>query len=85
MVNEHDKQVLLCKKLQRLGYAPQRRIRLYGDEFDLVSIPTPDGGAYAIDGISRKSGSLRHLRIPLSVVHTVEHELFVMERLGVAA
>lgn len=85
MVNEYDKQVLLCKKLQRLGYAPQRRIRLYGEEFDLVSIPTPDGSGYAIDGISRKSGSLRHLRIPLSVVHTVEHELRVMERLGVAA
>ncbi len=85
MINEHDKRVLLCKGLQRLGFSPRHRVRLYGEEFDLTADPTHDGLGYGIDGISRKSGSLRHVRIPLSVVQTVEQELVLMERLGLAA
>ena len=85
MMNEHDKSAFLCKRLQRLGYAPQRRIKLYGEEFDLVSNPAPDGTGYAVEGISRKVGGLRHLRLPLSVVHMIERELFVLERTGIAA
>ena len=85
MMNEHDKSAFLCKRLQRLGYAPQRRIKLYGEEFDLVSNPAPDGTGYAVEGISRKFGGLRHLRLPLSVMQTIEHELFMMEGTEVAA
>ena len=58
---------------------------LYGEEFDLVSNPAPDGTGYAVEGISRKFGGLRHLRLPLSVMQTIEHELFMMEGTEVAA
>jgi len=80
MMNEQDKRVFLCKRLQGLGYAQQCLVKLYGEEFELVSDPVPDGSGYAIEGISRRSGSVRHVRIPLSVTRTIEHELLVMEQ-----
>lgn len=85
MINEHDRRVFLCKRLQRLGFASKQRIKLYGEEFDLISDPTPEGRGYGIDGISRKSGGLRRVGIPLSLVRTIEHELHVMERSITAA
>ena len=85
MINENDKQVFLCKRLQRLGFAAKRRVKLYGEEFDLISDPVPYGRGYGIDGVSRKSGSLRRVAIPISLVQTIEHELRVMERKVLAA
>ena len=79
MLNEKDRRTLLCRKLQRLGYAAQQRIRLYGEEFELVSNPMPEGNGFAVDGISRKSGNSRRVRIPLSIVNVVEHELYICE------
>jgi hypothetical protein len=79
MINEQERRVFLCKKLQRLGFASEHRIRLYGEEFELISNPIPDGTGFGIDGISQKSGSLRHVRIPLSLVRTIENELQAME------
>ena len=76
-----DRPVLLCKRLQRLGFGPRRRVRLYGEEFDLISDPVFDERGYGIDGISRKSGTLRHVGIPLSIVQTVEQELRLLEQL----
>lgn len=78
-MQEHKKRVFVCQKLQRLGYAPQQRMKLYGEEFDLISNPMPDKVGYFIVGVCRKSGGSRHIRIPISVVHTIEHELSAME------
>jgi hypothetical protein len=85
MLNEKDRQLLLCRKLQRLGYSAQQRIRLYGEEFDLVSDPIPEDNGFAVDGISRKSGNVRRVPIPLSIVHVAEHELYICERQATAA
>ena len=85
MINERDRQVFLCKRLQRLGFTSKHRVKLYGDEFDLISDPTFDGRGYGIDGVSQKSGNLRHLGIPLSVVCTLEYELLLLESLDLAA
>ena len=78
MMKEHDRRGLVCEELRRLGYASQHRERLYGDEFDLVSNPFPDGSGYAVGGISRNSDTLRRVPIPLSIVQTIERELFIL-------
>jgi len=85
MMQEHERRSFLCERLQRLGYAPQRRIKLYGEEFELISAPAPEGRGYVVQGISRKSGNVRHLHIPLSTVQTIERELLVMEQITLAA
>ncbi|MGA9041411.1 MAG: hypothetical protein WB421_12815 [Terriglobales bacterium] len=85
MIDENDKRTFVCKRLQRLGFAPRLRVKLYGEEFDLIAEPVFDGSGYGIDGISSKSGSLRHLGIPLSVVRTLEREISLIEQLELAA
>jgi hypothetical protein len=65
----------LCERLKVLGYANSSRIRLYGDEFDLTSNPFAEDTGYAVQAVSRKSGQVRKLRIPLSVLQMVNNDL----------
>lgn len=69
----------ICEKLRKMGYAQERRIRLYGEEFDLVSNPIPDGGGFAVEAIARRSGNHRRIGVPLSLVVTIRRELKVLE------
>jgi len=78
-VNPVNKEKFICDKLRKLGYARERRIRLYGEEFRLVSNPAPEGDGFAVDGIARGSGDQRRIRVPLSLVVTIRHELAVLE------
>jgi hypothetical protein len=66
-----------------MGYAQERRIRLYGEEFDLVSNPVPDGGGFAVEAIAHRSGSQRRIGVPMSLVVTIRQELKVLERKAV--
>lgn len=82
---EVEATLTICQRLQKLGYTRERRIRLYGEEFYLTSNPVSEGGGFAVEGISRKSGEARRIRIPLPVVHTVTREVMVRERIAIAA
>ena len=75
MTKQGDKQFVICERLRELGYASKRHVRLYGEEFYLVSDPIPEGDGFAVEGIARRSGKSRLIRIPLSVVHTLRQEL----------
>src|SRR5438132_13550457 len=43
----------LCEKLKALGYADRNRIRIYGEEFDLLSNPISDEHGVSIEAKSR--------------------------------
>jgi hypothetical protein len=59
-----------CRKLISLGYARSNRVRLYGQEVQLVSDPFPhDEGGIAIEVISKKEPGARTMKLPLTVVH----------------
>ena len=73
-IRSNTKDAELCERLKALGYAHRNRIRMYGEEFDLTSNPMADDDGFAIDAISRKSGTARRLLIPLSVVQMVTRE-----------
>jgi hypothetical protein len=85
MIKEHAKEVFVCERLERLGYAPQQRVKLYGEEFDLVSNPMRHGVGYVIEGVSCKSGGSRRIRIPLPLVRMIEHELLAIDNESLAA
>jgi hypothetical protein len=74
MTNGNDRRQNICSRLQELGYAREKHIRLYGEEFHLVSNPVPDGDGFAVEGVTRVSADVRRVRIPLSLVCTVEKE-----------
>jgi hypothetical protein len=59
-----------CRKLITLGYGRSNRVRLYGQELQLVSDPFPhrDGGI-AVEVVSKSESVSRTLKLPLTVVH----------------
>jgi len=75
MTKQSDNQLVICERLRELGYGSQRHVRLYGEQFHLISDPIPDGDGFAVEGIAHSSGRSRYIRIPLSVVHTLRQEL----------
>jgi len=75
MKNRSDRGTRICERLQELGYAREKHIKLYGEELHLLSNPVPDGDGFAIEGIARRSGNTMRMRIPLSLVMTVSKEL----------
>ena len=67
--------VQLCERLKTLGYSQCSIVRMYGEEFDLISNPMPEGNGFAVEAVSRKSGSTRKLLIPLSIVQMITNDL----------
>lgn len=75
MATQIDHRAEFCERLKALGYAKHNRIRMYGEEFDLTSNPIADENGFAVDAVSRKLGSTRRLRIPLSTVRMIAKDL----------
>lgn len=61
----------ICDKLKDMGYAEARRIRIYGQEFEVISNPFPEGNGIAVRAIARRESVERIVRLPLPVVQTV--------------
>jgi hypothetical protein len=80
-----DRQQLICERLKKFGYASEHRIRLYGEELHLVSNPVADEIGYSVLAVMVRSGNLRHVRIPLSIVGMLERELEREAALEIAA
>jgi hypothetical protein len=70
-----DRQYLICARVKKLGYASERRIRLYGEDLQLVSNPVADDDGYSVLALTIRTGTLRHLRIPLPFVSMLERDL----------
>jgi hypothetical protein len=69
-------QLTMCERLKRMGYAKDQQIRIYGEEFELVSDPiTISEQLVVIDAIERESRSVRRIRIPLTIVNMLRQEL----------
>jgi hypothetical protein len=56
----------LTERLKRMGYAPSQKIRLYGQEYEVISDPFMEGSSVAI--LVRKNHEIRTLRLPSTVV-----------------
>ena len=64
----------VCDKLQSMGYAQSKRIRIYGQEFEAVSNPFPSGNGIAIQAFSKRETQARTLRLPLPIVQMVTRQ-----------
>jgi hypothetical protein len=64
------KQVNLCEKLKRMGFAHENQLKLYGEVFELLSDPiVVEDELVLVDAIEKRSGQLRRVRIPLPIVN----------------
>lgn len=57
-------------RLKRLGFARENQMKLYGEEFELVSDPIIiKSNLVFVDAIEKTSGERKRVRIPLNVLN----------------
>ncbi len=61
----------VCARVRHLGYARSSRVRLYGEEFEVVSDPFPEADGVAVHVTSKKDSKIRVLQLPATVLQSV--------------
>jgi hypothetical protein len=54
----------ICAHIKHLGYGASARVRLYGEEFEVLSDPFPEAGGIAVQVKTKKDSNMRVLRLP---------------------
>src|SRR5215472_8703823 len=62
----------ICEGVKRLGYGASQSIRLYGEEFEVVSYPFPEAGGIAVNVRTKKSEGIRVVQLPATVLQSVK-------------
>src|SRR5277367_7132358 len=65
--SEHPSMSEVCARVRHLGYAVSGRVRLYGEEFEVVSDPFPEADGIAVHVTTRKDSRIRVLQLPATV------------------
>jgi hypothetical protein len=58
----------ICEHVKHLGYAPSEHVRLYGEEFEVVSDPFPEADGIAVHVTTKKDSKVRVLQLPATVL-----------------
>jgi len=61
----------VCARIRQFGYAASQEIRIYGEEFEVLSDPFPSDGGIAIQVRSKRTLQARVLQLPATVIHRV--------------
>ncbi len=61
----------MCANVRRLGYAASSRVRLYGEDFEVLSDPFPKDGGISVHVKSMKDSKISVLRLPATVLQGV--------------
>ena len=73
---EQSKDRETCRKLISLGYARSNRVRLYGQEVELISDPFPHReGGIAVEVAENRHSASRAVKLPLSVVQVASNKV----------
>jgi hypothetical protein len=59
-----------CARIRHLGYVASRRVRIYGEEFELLSDPFPQANRIAICAKAKKDSSVRILGLPVTMMQS---------------
>ena len=62
----------ICAHVKHLGYAISGCVRLYGEEFEVVSDPFPEAGGIAVHVATKKDSRIHILRIPATVLQSAK-------------
>jgi hypothetical protein len=57
-----------CRKLISLGYGRSKKVRLYGEEMQLISDPFPAEDGIAVEAVGSSQTETRRVKLPLSVL-----------------
>lgn len=59
----------VCAHIKRSGYAQSQIVRIYGEEFEILSDPFPTDAGVAVHVRSRRTSQERALQLPAMLVH----------------
>jgi hypothetical protein len=62
----------ICAGVKRLGYGSKQTVRLYGEEFEVISDPFPEAGGIAVTVRTKRSDSIRVVQLPSTVLQRVK-------------
>jgi len=57
----------VCARIKRLGFSASQNIRIYGEEFEVLSDPFPIADGIAIQVRSRRTAQARVLQLPTTI------------------
>ena len=65
-----------CAKIKGLGFTVSRQIRMYGEQFEIVSEPFSEGDGVSVHATSGNDPKVRTLRLPTAILvnRTVDKE-----------
>ncbi len=63
----------VCAQIKKSGYAESQKVRIYGEEFEILSDPFPNEIGIAIRVRSRRTSQVRHLQLPATLIHRVSN------------
>jgi hypothetical protein len=69
--NESPSVSEICESVKRLGYSASASVRLYGEEFEVLSDPFPEADGVAVHAVAKKDSRICVLRIPATVLQSV--------------
>lgn len=58
----------VCAHIKRSGYAQSQIVRIYGEEFEILSDPFPKDAGVAVQVRSRRTSQVRSLQLPAMLV-----------------
>jgi hypothetical protein len=61
----------ICTDVKNLGYGAQGRIRLYGEDFEVISDPFPEADGIAVRVKTKKDARTRVLQLPSTILQSV--------------
>ena len=59
----------VCDQIKKFGYSVSQNIRIYGEEFEVLSDPFASEGGIAIQVRSRRTAQARVLQLPATIIH----------------
>lgn len=62
----------VCADVKNLGYGASGRIRLYGEEFEVISDPFPEADGIAVRVKTRNDSRIRVLQLPATILQSVK-------------
>lgn len=65
----------VCARIRQFGYAVSQSIRIYGEDFVVLSDPFPKDGGVAIEVRSKSTLQARVLQLPATVIHRVSETI----------
>jgi hypothetical protein len=62
----------IIESVKRLGYGASQNIRLYGEDFEVISDPFLEAGGIAVSVRTKKSEETRVVQLPATVLQSVK-------------